>query len=940
MTRASRRAGFVASLVALSLAAPAQGSDPGARREQARARLVPVFGSDARVQVDPASGVVRFAAAAPGRRAVRGAPRALGAPARSARAAEFLRAYGALYGVSDAGAELLELRTEADRGGTRIVYGQRYRGLPVFAGELRAHFDAGDRLVAVNGRLVPVDPVDTLPTRSADEAGRAALAAVAADLGAPRALEVREASLVVFREGFVRGTPGTTHLAWEVEVGDGGSVREAVFVDAHTGKPIDRISRAPDALFRRAYNALGQPAPGPDYPHAPLWVEGDPLPTGFRGADRVLQFSRETYEFFARAFGRDSFDGAGATLDAIFNRGDLCPNASWNGIFAAFCPGTITDDLTAHEWTHAYTDYTHDLIYQWQPGALNEAYSDIFGEVVDLLNGVEGEERNGARSAGECSESTQPPARIVVEAPLALAGALAAGGAVFNPASFEVTGEIALVEDGVGVGSDGCSPLLNAAEVAGRIALVDRGTCLFVEKVAYAQASGAVGVIVANDAPGLFNMAGADPTLAIPALLAAQPDGAALRAALASGPVRASLRDRRPGRDASERWLVGEDANAFGGAIRDAWNPVCHGDPGRVGEASYWCSVGDGGGVHTNSGVPNHAFALLADGGSYRGHTLGGIGLTRAAHVYFRAQSVYQFPASDFTDHADALEQSCIDLIGVDLPDLATGAPSGEALTAADCAQVEAAVAAVELRTPPTRCGFEPLLAQEPPPLCAEGFVQRIFGDGFEHPGAAARFAASHVPVSAEFTRRDWEIVGDLPDGRAGRAFFAPDPEIGTCLPGGDESGVLLLLSPRIRIPAAPASEPMLSFEHWVATEAGWDGGNLEIRVNGGEWRLVEAGDFVYNAYNTTLFSAEQLNTNPMASEPAFSGTDGGTVDGSWGRSIVRLAPYAGPRDTIELRFRFGTDGCTGRFGWYVDDLLVYRCRDGRGPSESSSRER
>ena len=190
---------------------------------------------------------------------------------------------------------------------------------------------------------------------------------------------------------------------------------------------------------------------------------------------------------------------------------------------------------------------------------------------------------------------------------------------------------------------------------------------------------------------------------------------------------------------------------------------------------------------------------------------------------------------------------------------------------------------------------------------------------------SVARFQANHAAASADFTPRDWKVVGELPDQRAGRAFFAADPNLGTCQPGGDESGVLSLLSPKIRIPAS-VREPMLSFDHSVATEPGWDGGNLEIRANGGPWQPVEASDFVYNPYNAILFTAAQGNTNPMAGEPAFSGTDGGAVGGAWGRSIVRLAPYARPGDEIELRFAFGSDGCTGRFGWYVDDLLVYRC--------------
>ena len=59
--------------------------------------------------------------------------------------------------------------------------------------------------------------------------------------------------------------------------------------------------------------------------------------------------------------------------------------------------------MIAHEWTHAYTDYTHNLIYAWQPGALNESYSDIFGEIVDVTNGHGLDTPDTKRTAGGCS---------------------------------------------------------------------------------------------------------------------------------------------------------------------------------------------------------------------------------------------------------------------------------------------------------------------------------------------------------------------------------------------------------------------------------------------------------------------------------------------------------------------------------------------------------
>ena len=84
--------------------------------------------------------------------------------------------------------------------------------------------------------------------------------------------------------------------------------------------------------------------------------------------------------------------------------------------------------------------------------------------------------------------------------------------------------------------------------------------------------------------------------------------------------------------------------------------------------------------------------------------------------------------------------------------------------------------------------------------------------------------------------------------------------------------------------------------------------------------------DFVYNSYNMFL-APPPGNTNPIAGEQAFSGGDGGSVGGSWGRSIIDLSPYAQPKDKIRLRFDMGNDGCGGVFGWYVDDLSVYECR-------------
>jgi hypothetical protein len=346
-----------------------------------------------------------------------------------------------------------------------------------------------------------------------------------------------------------------------------------------------------------------------------------------------------------------------------------------------------------------------------------------------------------------------------------------------------------------------------------------------------------------------------------------------------------------------------------------------------VSDREYQCDPSDGGGVHTNSGVPNHGFALLVDGGSYNGHTVNAIGPVKAAHLYWRAQSVYQTPTSDFIDHADALQASCQDLIGDPLAGLSTtstpAGPSGQSITAADCAAVDEMIAAVQLRTDPTaQCNFQPLLRQNPPPLCTN---QRnppvIYLEDFED--GLTGWTLTNQGVYSGWPGLDWTQSTTLPGGRISSAAFAVDPDAGNCDQGaGDISGRMSLESPPIHIPTSNTLSPRLTFEHYVASEFTFDGGNLKISINGGAYTLVPSSAYTFNAYNTTL-----QPTNPLATQPGFSDTDGGQVTGSWGQSQINLvAVGVKPGDTIRLRFDFGMDGCAGIDGWYVDNVKVSAC--------------
>ena len=85
--------------------------------------------------------------------------------------------------------------------------------------------------------------------------------------------------------------------------------------------------------------------------------------------------------------------------------------------------------------------------------------------------------------------------------------------------------------------ANGCAALVNAAAVAGNVALIDRGTCSFESKVYNAQLAGATGVIVVQNSPAAPIVMGGDgvtPNPTISSAMISQADGAAIKAQLAT----------------------------------------------------------------------------------------------------------------------------------------------------------------------------------------------------------------------------------------------------------------------------------------------------------------------------------------------------------------------------------------------------------------------
>jgi cysteine-rich repeat protein len=146
------------------------------------------------------------------------------------------------------------------------------------------------------------------------------------------------------------------------------------------------------------------------------------------------------------------------------------------------------------------------------------------------------------------------PIGLQILTPPSIAGFFQAGSAEFGPAPPENPLEAEVVvaldaADGLGPSTtDGCTPLTNPGSVDGKIALLDRGSCNFTDKVINAENAGAIAVIVANNVgDGLLTMGGVAPSISIPSLFIGQSDGAAIRAEIGSLTASIGSSDRRDG---------------------------------------------------------------------------------------------------------------------------------------------------------------------------------------------------------------------------------------------------------------------------------------------------------------------------------------------------------------------------------------------------------
>lgn len=311
-----------------------------------------------------------------------------------ATAQKFLKRHGKIFGANSAAVDFQHAKTKAKNARRFVRFQQTYGGVPVFGAQVNVQLNDENGVESVlsdiqrDTSLLDTKALTTTPTvtaRAATDAARAALLATAP--GAQ--LTFSEPVLMLFAPEVI-GNVGPVRLTWMLtalsEIDH--DVDDQMFVDAHTGAIVKKIRLSCTALNRRIYDANSTTSD----PGTLVRSEGGAA-AALAEANAAYNFLGDTYNFYVNNHGRDSIDGMGLTLSAtvrVCTSAD-CPwrNAQYrsnNRMY--FGIGYVDDDATAHELTHGVTRFESGLIYQDASGAINESFSDIWGEFVDLGNGA------------------------------------------------------------------------------------------------------------------------------------------------------------------------------------------------------------------------------------------------------------------------------------------------------------------------------------------------------------------------------------------------------------------------------------------------------------------------------------------------------------------------------------------------------------------------
>ena len=333
----------------------------------------------------------------------------------------FLRTNCDLLRLDDPHAELTLVRRHTDElGRTHLRFQQEYRGVPVWPADVIVHLNPEGHVDVMNGAFVPTPKkLGTAPVLDAADAAEYARTGLTDGAEA----EVTASELIIYAPG---DTP--PRLAWKLELAIDLTSRWLVVIDAVNGAELtayslvmhQRVAGSGVDLFGRTrplnvwrqdglfwmvdtsklmfdpsldpsergviwiYDARNQELESPNHSLVPSFSPTSGwLPDTVSASYNLSQ----AYDYYLERHNRNSFDDQGASIPAIVRiGGEHQNNAFWTGSVMGFGDGELYAgalDVVGHELTHAVIQYSANLIYQNQPGALNESFADIFGEMIE-----------------------------------------------------------------------------------------------------------------------------------------------------------------------------------------------------------------------------------------------------------------------------------------------------------------------------------------------------------------------------------------------------------------------------------------------------------------------------------------------------------------------------------------------------------------------------
>lgn len=340
----------------------------------------------------------------------------------------------ALLGLNS-NSNLILMNAEQDQiGEIHYRYYQTYLGYPVEHSMFIVHTKDG-MIRGMSGKIVmEFDPQTTAnkPAQlSESEAIQSAISFVSAEkyMWQDEAMEQRlknqtadvnatyyPASSLVWYNAGEEIDPNGLHLAYKVNVYAQRPLSRAdIYIDAQTGKILgtaDRLYHS-DATgtaataysgtqtihsdlngsnyrlrdYTKGNGVITLKSSGSDYSSSsPNWT--------LTGQDKYALDAHygvsSTYSFYLTNFNRNSLNNAGIALYSYVNDPSQSYNAGWDGAEMLFGnlgsggAGITAIDVCGHELTHGVTQYTCDLNYSYQSGAMNESLSDIMGKSVQF----------------------------------------------------------------------------------------------------------------------------------------------------------------------------------------------------------------------------------------------------------------------------------------------------------------------------------------------------------------------------------------------------------------------------------------------------------------------------------------------------------------------------------------------------------------------------